>query len=120
MASPRFLLDEHVSHAIQDQLLRLDIAIEVLVVGQSPAPPKGTPDQDILLWIEHTGYILVTSNRRTIPAHLRAHQAAGHHVPGVLLLRRSASLRHIIEQMYLLWAASDAEEYTDQMLYLPM
>ncbi len=29
-----YLLDEHVSHAIQSQLLRLDADIDVLVVGQ--------------------------------------------------------------------------------------
>ena len=66
MTPPRFLLDEHVPHAIQSQLLRLDAEIDVLAVGQPLAPPKGTSDPDILAWIEKTGYILVTGNRRTI------------------------------------------------------
>jgi hypothetical protein len=65
----RFLLDEHVARAIQSQLLRLDAGIEVLAVGQPLAPPKGTLDPDILIWIERTGYILLTANRRTIPEH---------------------------------------------------
>jgi len=60
MTPPRFLLDEHVPQAIQSQLLRLDARIDVLVVGQPLAPPKGTSDPDILAWIEKTGYILVT------------------------------------------------------------
>jgi hypothetical protein len=117
---PRFLLDEHVPYAIQSRLLRLDAEIDVLVVGQPLAPPKGTSDPDILTWIEKTGYILVTANRRTIPEHVQAHYAAGHHIPGVLLLRRGASLRQIIEQLYLLWVASDAKEYVDRLLYLPI
>jgi hypothetical protein len=33
MTPPRFLLDEHVPHAIQSQLLRLDPEIDLLVVG---------------------------------------------------------------------------------------
>jgi len=120
MTPPRFLLDEHVPHAIQSQLLRLDAEIDVLAVGQPLAPPKGTSDPDILAWIEKTGYILVTGNRRTIPEHVRVHYAAGHRVPGILLLKRGASLGEVIEQLYLLWAASDAEEYVDRLLYLPM
>lgn len=120
MTPPRFLLDEHVPHAIQSQLLRLNAEIDVLMVGQPLAPPKGTSDADILAWIEKTGYILVTGNRRTIPEHVRAHYAAGHRVPGILLLRRGASLGQVIEQLYLLWTASDAEEYMDKLLYLPM
>jgi len=120
MTSLRFLLDEHVPQAIQSQLLRLNAEIDVLAVGQPLAPPKGTSDPGILTWIENTGYILVTGNRRTIPEHVRAHYAAGRRIPGILLLRRSASLGQVIEQLYLLWVASDAEEYVDRLLYLPM
>ena len=120
MTPPRFLLDEHVPHAIQSQLLRLDAEIDIRAVGQPLAPPKGALDPDILAWIEKTGYILVTANRRTIPKDVRAYHAAGHHIPGVLLLRRGASLGQVIEQLYLLWIASDAEEYVDRLLYLPM
>lgn len=120
MTPPRFLLDEHVPYVIRSRLLRLDTELDVLAVGQPLAPPKGTADPDILTWIEKTGYILVTANRRTIPEHVRAHYAAGNHIPGVLLLRRGASLGQIIEQLYLLWVASDAAEYVDRLLYLPM
>jgi len=109
MTPPRFLLDEHVSHAIQSQLLRLDPEVDVLAVGQPLAPPRGTLDSELLAWIEETGYILVTGNRRTTPKHVRAHYAAGHRIPGILLSRRGAGVGQIIEQLYLLWVASDAE-----------
>ena len=49
MTPPRFLLDEHVPHAIQSQLLRLDAEIDVLAVGQPLAPPKGTVDRLLYL-----------------------------------------------------------------------
>ena len=73
---PRFLLDEHVNRAIQRQLRRLDPRINVLAINDSDAPPAGTSDPDILLWIEKSGYILVTENRSTIPGHLSDHYAA--------------------------------------------
>jgi hypothetical protein len=89
-------------------------------MGQPFAPPIGTSDPDILLWLERTGYVLVTNNRRTMPDHIRAHYAAGHHLPGIILLKRQARIEQVIEQTYLLWVASEAEEYADKILYLPI
>lgn len=120
MSRLRLLLDEHLSHAIQSQLLRLDAQIEILVMGQSFAPAIGVADSDILLWLEQTGYVLVTNNRRTMPDHLRAHYDAGHRIPGIFLLKRHARIGQVIEQLYLLWVASEDEEYMDRLLYLPM
>lgn len=116
----RFLLDEHVPHSIQDQLLRLSPDIDVLAIGQPGAPSKNTLDPDILCWIEQTGYILVTGNRRTIPTHLQIHFEAGRHIPGVLFLRRGAFLGQVIEDLFLLWATSESEEFQDRMLFIPL
>jgi hypothetical protein len=41
---PRFLLDEHINRAIQRQLRRLDVRIDVLAIGDSGTPDAGTPD----------------------------------------------------------------------------
>jgi len=116
----RFLLDEHLAHAIRSQLLRLDAEIEILVMGQPFAPAIGVADPDILLWLEQTGYVLVTNNRRTMPDHIRAHYDSGHRIPGLFLLKRHARIGQVIEQLYLLWVASEAEEYVDRVLYLPL
>lgn len=116
----RFLLDEHVPHAIQGQLLRLSPDIDILIVGQVGAPAKGTPDADLLRWIEHTGYVLVTNNRRTMPVHLQAHFAAGRHTSGILLLRRGVSLGRVIENLLLLWETAEAEEFEDQIIFIPL
>ena len=118
--NPRFLLDEHVNRAIQRQLRRLDARIEVLAVGDADAPPFGMADPDILLWQEENGYILITENRSTIPTHLSDHFASGHHIPGIFWLRPGVGLRRIIEELYLIWSVSTAEEYQDRTLYLPL
>ncbi len=120
MTRLRFLLDEHVNRAIQRQLRRRDVRIEVLAVGDPGAPPSGAPDSEILGWIEQSGYILVTENRRTIPSHLSDHYAAGRHVPGIFWLRPGAELGSIIESLYLIWLVSTAEEQQDRSLYLPL
>ena len=51
---PRFLLDEHINRAIQRQLRRQDLAIEILAIGDPGAPEAGTKDPALLNWIEET------------------------------------------------------------------
>ncbi len=51
--------------------------IEILVVGEDPAPPHSTKAPEILRWIEREGYILISSNRSTMPPHLRDRLDAG-------------------------------------------
>ena len=65
-----YLLDENVSHAIRDGLLRRRQEMEILAVGHEIAPPLGTLNQEILNWIEREGYILITEDRSTMPQHL--------------------------------------------------
>ncbi|NJN99196.1 MAG: DUF5615 family PIN-like protein [Anaerolineales bacterium] len=107
-------------HAIQDQLLRLSPIMDILIVGQPNAPAKGTSDPDLLQWIEQAGYILVTNNRRTMPAHLQAHFEAGGHIPGILLLRRGVPLGPVIESLFLLWEIVAADEFQDQIIFIPL
>ena len=117
---PRFLLDEHVNRAVQRQLRRLDPRINVLAINDPEAPRAGLSDPEILIWIEKRGYILVTENRSTIPGHLIDHYAAGRHVPGIFWLKPHAGLASIIEELYLIWAASTADEYEDRALFIPL
>jgi hypothetical protein len=116
---PRFLLDEHVDPAIQRQLHRLEPRIEILVISQPDAPLKGTLDEDLLIWLEESNYILVTENRSTIPVHLADHFAKGRHIPGILWIRPNVNIGKIIEELYLIWLVSTAEEYQDRTLFIP-
>ena len=117
---PRFLLDENMDRAIQRQLQRLDSEIDVRLVGDAEVPPRGTPDPDILTWIEHNGYILVTKNRKTMPRHFTEYLSTGKHVPGVLCIRKSVTMGEIINLLYLIWYASDAEEHRDRLVFIPL
>ena len=115
-----FLLDENVPMAIHAQLGQRKPSIRVSVVGQPGAPPKGTPDPDLLIWIEEQGFILVTRNRASMPKHLQDHLTAGRHIPGILILPRTLSLGDVLEDLCLVWGASFPNEYRDQITYLPL
>src|SRR6476659_188744 len=107
---PRFFLDENVDPAVQRQLRRTNIEIEINRVGEPGLPPYGTPDPEILNWLEHNNYLLVTGNRRTMPVHLETHLNAGNHIPGILLMRYPINVGKLVEELTLIWEASEIEE----------
>ena len=115
-----YLVDENTTRALRDQLRRRQPDIVVLTVGDDLAPPRGTPDPGILLWLEREGYCLITRNRHSMPRHLCDHLTGGHHVPGIFTLRPRASIGQIIEDLLLIWGASQLGEYRDQIVYVPL
>jgi len=116
----RYLLDENIPRSVRDQLLFHEPTLDVLCVGDQGAPLYGTSDADILEWIEASGYILVSRNRRTMPGYLRDHLTQGGHIPGMLLLKRRISTGELIAELLLIWYASEPDEYQDHIRYLPL
>ncbi|MFL5807481.1 MAG: hypothetical protein ACJ8CR_37865 [Roseiflexaceae bacterium] len=115
-----FLLDEHVPLLVREHLKRIEPGILVYTVGDGFAPPKGTPDPDLLSWIESNNCFLVTNNRASMPVHLADHLAQGRHVPGIVQLLKSKEFRAVLGDLLLIWGASMPGEFQDQIVYLPL
>lgn len=120
MTQLSFLLDENVDPRLAHALRRHAPAIGVSRVGEQGAPGLGTPDPEILLWCQETASSLVTRNRASMPAHLTALLAAGGHVPGIFVLDPDISLGEAAAELFLIWSASEAEEYAGQLTYVPL
>ncbi|MCI0660592.1 MAG: DUF5615 family PIN-like protein [Acidobacteria bacterium] len=120
MSEIKYLLDEHVNPRLRKALKRLAPDIVVWRVGDPSAPGLGTPDQEILLWCEDYAFSLVTNNRESMPIHLQEHLAAARHAPGIFTLNRNMTMVETADELLLIWRASEAEEYLDQLLYLPL
>ena len=118
MSTVDYLLDENADLRLRQTLQQHWPQIVAGQVGGGSAPPLGTPDPEILRWCEANRRSLVTNNRHSMPLHLRDHLAAGRHVPGIFLLPRRFSLGEIGQRLALIWGASEAEEYRDQIVYL--
>src|SRR5947207_2784037 len=88
----RFLLDENLRGtalwpAIGHYNALNPNPIETTRVGDLADLPLGTPDPEILLWCERTGRILLSLDKGTMPVHLAQHIQAGHHCPGIFIIR---------------------------------
>lgn len=116
----QYLLDENVNPVYKIQLRQRQPDLTIWVVGEPKTPPKGTLDAEILLWCEDYNFILVTNNQTSMPVHLAAHLAAGHHVPGVFLLNPKLSIGQNIEELIFIAKGSFNREYQDQIVSLPL
>jgi len=120
MSAMRFLLDENVDPLYRSELLRREPSLVVWRVGDISAPPASTLDPAILVWCEQNAFLLVTNNRKSMPAHLRDHLGQGRHVPGIMVLNDKMGIGETIEELWLMWAASREDEYRDSIIYLPL
>ena len=76
-------------------------------------------DPEVLARAANEGRILVSHDRRTMPIHF------GEFIetqisPGIFLVSQDAEIRKVIEDLILIWAASEAEEYVNSIRTLPL
>jgi hypothetical protein len=114
----KYLLDENLAPLYRSQILQRVPELVVWMVGDPTAPPKSTPDPDILIWCEERDFVLVTNNRSSMPVHLADHLALGRHVPGILILNPNLSVGETIEELILLAQTSLEDEFRDRIGYL--
>jgi hypothetical protein len=116
----KFLLDEHMPLMLKTLVAGKDEAVDTLRVGDKGAPRLGAEDPDILDYLEESDRTLITRNRATMGRHAEQHLAKGGHFYGVFRVRPDTSMNQLAEEMYLLWYASDADEWRDVIAWLPL
>jgi hypothetical protein len=118
-----YVLDEHLRgplwRAIQQHNAAGAYPIDVVRVGDPPDLPLGSVDPDILLWAEREGRVLVTRDQGTMPTHLANHLQAGHHSPGIFLLRRNWTPRAVVDHLTLAAYAGDPGAMQDRIDFIP-
>lgn len=122
MSQVTFLLDEQIPTSVGDALVALEPAILFRQVGAYPdVPAKGTLDPDVLIFAEEAGFALITFDKRSMRTHVATHLAAGHHTWGVFIFPNGKALSagRIAEELLMVWTASQAEEWIDQIEFLP-
>ncbi|WP_256973141.1 DUF5615 family PIN-like protein [Nostoc sp. T09] len=92
----KYLIDENLPPLYQQQLLRYQPGLTVLMVGEPATPPKGTLDPEILIWCEFNNFILVTNNRTSMPIHLAEHLKQNRHIPGIFVFRQKQILDKLL------------------------
>jgi hypothetical protein len=118
-----YVLDEHLRRrlwrALQTHNARGVDPLDVVRVGDPPDLPLGSGDAAILLWAERENRILVSLDRSSMAYHLAEHLKAGHHSPGIFLVRLKSNPAEVIEYLVLAMYASDPSEWLDWINFIP-
>jgi hypothetical protein len=61
----------------------------------------------------------VTHDRKTMPKHF-AEFIASRSCPGVFIVPKKLPIARVVEDLLLIWAATEAEEWTNVLLSLPL
>jgi hypothetical protein len=118
-----FVLDENMRQRLASAIEnynsgRVD-SIDFVQVGDTNGLPLATPDSEILRWAEREDRILVSFDRGTLPTVLQNHLDAGHHCPGILILRPGRTMREIVDFLALVAFASETWEWRDRIVHIP-
>jgi hypothetical protein len=76
-------------------------------------------DPEVLALTAQENRILVTHDRRTMPRHF-AHFILRHNSPGVFIIAQTVSVRVAIEELLLVWTASESAEWRNLIVELPL
>lgn len=120
MTRCRFLIDECVPAAVARGLRRRLAEVSVVQIGEPEAPAKGASDETLLDYCSRDRRILVTADRATMPNHIGEILATGGHTAGVLIIDLEQSLSHVLDDLCLIYEASEQSEWTDILFYLPL
>ncbi len=79
----------------------------------------GVPDPEVLALAARTERVLVTYDRKTMPNHFAefiVHTSSS----GVIVIPQKLSIRDAVDDLLLIWTASDAEEWLNRIQVLPL
>ena len=112
------LIDQDLDHDILRGLIRRIPQLDVVTafeIGMTEAS-----DAQLLIRAARQGRIVVTHDRKTMPAHAGDLIAAGENIAGLFVVLRSAPLHQVLEDLELLITCSENVEWINVVRYLPL
>lgn len=95
-------------------------ASEIDIQSATDAGLPGVADPEVLRLASGQGRVLVSQDRRTMPIHFRRYVNSGANSSGVILLREGVPIGAAIEDLVLIWSASEADEWINRLVWIPL
>jgi uncharacterized protein DUF5615 len=117
----RFLADHDFREASVEGLRRKQPEIDISRVRVAGLLHR--PDPDLLAFAKQDERMLLTHDKRTMPGHMDVFVHAlppGEHSPGGFLIPQRMTIGLAIQELLLIWEASEPEEWRDRITFLPL
>ena len=113
----RFQADADLNQIILLATIRREPAIDFQTAMTAGLP--GVADLQVLARAAKDGRVLVTHDRKTMPRHF-AEFIVRETSPGLLVIPQSLSVAAAVEDLILIWSATEAEEWVNRISILPL
>jgi predicted nuclease of predicted toxin-antitoxin system len=114
----RFLADADLNEGIVAGCLRREPTIDFLSAKE--AELGGVPDPEVLALAAEQNRILVSHDFQTMPRHFGEFLQTTGASPGVILVPQRLPVAEAIEELVLIWGASESEEWANRILRIPL
>jgi len=114
---PRFQADADFNHKVVLGLRRRNTAIDFQ--DAKAGDVIGVSDLNVLSIAARLGRILVSHDRSTMPAHF-AQFLTTRPSPGLIIVVQDLDIGRSIEELLLIWTATDIDEWQNKIGYVPI
>lgn len=114
---PRLQADYDLNFDIVSGVLRREPSVDFRTGHE--AGFEGIEDSEVLSSAADAGRILVTHDQKSMPKHFATFVMQSIS-PGVIIVPQWLEVRRCIEDLLLIWAASEVEEWLNVLEYLPL
>ncbi|MGO9260867.1 MAG: hypothetical protein ACLQU1_31850 [Bryobacteraceae bacterium] len=115
---PRFQADNDLRGSIRTGVLRREPSIDFQ--SARAASLDGIADPGVLRLAMAQGRSLISHDENSMPGHFRDFLDNGNQIPGVLMVPQEARVGRVIESILSIWIASEADEWIDRIVWLPL
>ena len=113
----RYQADADLNQAIVTGVLRQESNIDFQTAYQ--AQLSSLTDLEVLALAAGQKRILVTHDRQTMPYHF-AQFLVTHQSSGVLIVSKRLEIKTVVDELILIWSASEAEEWINRLAKIPL
>jgi len=113
----RFQADADLNQVILLAVIRRESAIDFRTAAD--AGLCGVGDREVLARAAGEGRVLVSHDRKTMPRHF-SEFTARHTSPGLILVPQSLSVSAVVNDLILIWSATEAAEWVNRLAVLPL
>jgi Domain of unknown function (DUF5615) len=113
----RFQADADLNQIILLAMIRREPSIDFLTA--EAADLAGLKDPEVLTVAAREGRVLVSHDQKTMPRHF-AEFIVHTPSPGLLIVPQHLSIAAAVEDLFLIWFATEAEEWINRIRFLPL
>jgi hypothetical protein len=114
----RFVADEDLDNRVLRGLLRRKSSIDIIRIQDTSM--SGENDASILAWASQEHRVLVTHDISTMARFALERINSGNSIAGIIEVPQSLSIGAAIEDILIIEECCSAEEFENQILYLPL